>query len=610
MENTENNTITDIDGNTYNLVQIGKQLWTAENLNVSKYRNGDEIPEVTNLTEWAELTTGAWCYYSNDSYLGKTYGKLYNWYALNDPRGLAPEGFKIPSDEEWNILINFLGGEDIAGGKMKPKGKNFWKNPNVDASNSSGFTGLPGGGRYSFDQYLGYGGNWWTSTEISIEEAIEKKLASDHSAIRNSQREKYFGISVRCIKETDEKKESTNKESNKPSEVLIGTQLWSTQNLDVSNYRNGDVIPQVQDAAEWANLKTGAWCYYENLNENGTTYGKLYNGFAVNDPRGLAPEGCIIPSDLDITILMNYLGGARYAGGKMKEVGKTHWGISRDNTNTSGFTGLPGGYRFDDGSFGNVGQQGRFWTSSECEKGNRFYFLATGPEIGNREIGSDFSFAGGTKVCGFSIRCFKYPTPPKIENNIVTDLDGKGYKGIQIGTQLWIAENLNVSKYRNGDEIPQVQDAAEWAALTTGAWCYYENKDENGTIYGKLYNWFAVNDPRGLAPEGFHIPSDGEWTTLTDYLGGKRIAGSQLMETGITHWERNPFATNSSGFTGLPGGFRKYDGSFDQIGCQGVFWCKSEYRNNRTLSDRTRLIHREEGCPELTMGISIRCLKD
>jgi uncharacterized protein (TIGR02145 family) len=199
----------------------------------------------------------------------------------------------------------------------------------------------------------------------------------------------------------------------------------------------------------------------------------------------------------------------------------------------------------------------------------------------------------------------------KIIKNSATDIDGNTYNGIQIENQFWLTENLNVSKYRNGDEIPQVNNYNEWNNLTTGAWCYYENKDENGTIYGKLYNWFAVNDPRGLAPEGFHIPSDEEWTILTDYLGGKRIAGSQLMETGITHWESNPFATNSSGFTGLPGGYRNYDGSFNRIECQGDFWCKSEYRNNRTLSNRIRRsIHREEVCPNLTIGISIRCIKD
>ncbi len=91
---------------------------------------------------------------------------------------------------------------------------------------------------------------------------------------------------------------------------------------------------------------------------------------------------------------------------------------------------------------------------------------------------------------------------------------------IRIGTQNWCPKNLNVSTYRNGEAIPQVQDSTEWANLETGAWCYYENKTKNSTTYGKLYNWFAVNDPRGLAPTDYHIPSDAEWTTLTDYLGG------------------------------------------------------------------------------------------
>jgi uncharacterized protein (TIGR02145 family) len=100
MEITENNSITDIDGNTYNLVQIGKQLWFAENLNVSKYRNGDEIPEVQDKTEWAALTIGAWCYLDNNPDNGAKFGKLYNWHAINDPRGLAPEGFHIPTDKD------------------------------------------------------------------------------------------------------------------------------------------------------------------------------------------------------------------------------------------------------------------------------------------------------------------------------------------------------------------------------------------------------------------------------------------------------------------------------------------------------------------------------
>ena len=102
---------------------------------------------------------------------------------------------------------------------------------------------------------------------------------------------------------------------------------------------------------------------------------------------------------------------------------------------------------------------------------------------------------------------------------------------VTIGTQTWTSKNLNVTKYRNGDAIPQVQDKNAWAKLKTGAWCYYENNTANGTTYGKLYNWFAVNDTRGLAPKGYHIPTDAEWTILTDYLGGDTIAGTKMKST-------------------------------------------------------------------------------
>ena len=102
---------------------------------------------------------------------------------------------------------------------------------------------------------------------------------------------------------------------------------------------------------------------------------------------------------------------------------------------------------------------------------------------------------------------------------------------VSIGKQVWTTKNLDVTTYRNGDVIPQVQDANAWEKLTTGAWCYYENKTANGKKYGKLYNWNAVNDPRGLAPKGYHIPTDAEWTILTDYLGGDTIAGTKMKST-------------------------------------------------------------------------------
>ncbi|MCX6159142.1 MAG: fibrobacter succinogenes major paralogous domain-containing protein [Ignavibacteriae bacterium] len=159
-----------------------------------------------------------------------------------------------------------------------------------------------------------------------------------------------------------------------------------------------------------------------------------------------------------------------------------------------------------------------------------------------------------------------------------TDIDGNVYKTVKIGNQEWMAENLNVGHYRNGDVIPQVQDDNEWENLRTGAWCYYENEKSNGKTYGKLYNWYAVNDPRGLAPEGWHIPSDVEWNIIIDYLGGGDVAGGKMKAK--TKWESpNTGATNESGFTGLPGGLRGYDGIFYYIGKTADFWSSSEESN-------------------------------
>jgi hypothetical protein len=117
-----------------------------------------------------------------------------------------------------------------------------------------------------------------------------------------------------------------------------------------------------------------------------------------------------------------------------------------------------------------------------------------------------------------------------IFNSSVTDVDGNVYGAVKIGNQVWTKENLNVSKYRNGDIIPQVTNQTEWSNLTTGAWCYYENSTANGTTYGKLYNWYAVNDPRGLAPQGWHVSSNDEWTVLTTFLGGKALREAKLKK--------------------------------------------------------------------------------
>jgi uncharacterized protein (TIGR02145 family) len=181
---------------------------------------------------------------------------------------------------------------------------------------------------------------------------------------------------------------------------------------------------------------------------------------------------------------------------------------------------------------------------------------------------------------------------------------------VKIGTQTWTSKNLDVTTYRNGDKIPQVQDANAWEKLTTGAWCYYENKAENGTKYGKLYNWYAVMDARGLAPKGYHIPTDKEWTMLTDYLGGDSIAGAKMKST--SGWKNNGNGTNASGFAGLPGGGRNGSGGFGDVGANGDWWSSSEGSTKgawgRSLSGGSGGVSR--GSSYKQDGFSVRCLRD
>jgi uncharacterized protein (TIGR02145 family) len=201
----------------------------------------------------------------------------------------------------------------------------------------------------------------------------------------------------------------------------------------------------------------------------------------------------------------------------------------------------------------------------------------------------------------------------------LTDIDGNIYPTILICSQLWMKKNLNVSKYRNGDIIPQVQDATQWDNLTTGAWCYYANQTANGTVYGKLYNWYAVNDTRGLAPTGWHIPSQNEWLTIVNCLGGLSPAGADMKESGTTHWQSPNTGTNTSGFTALPGGYRftgSFTPEFDRVGLDGNWWSSTLVDTSnpttgvwsKVLVNALNYIGTDESPKKA--GCSVRCLKD
>jgi len=204
---------------------------------------------------------------------------------------------------------------------------------------------------------------------------------------------------------------------------------------------------------------------------------------------------------------------------------------------------------------------------------------------------------------------------PTLTYGTMTDQEGNEYKTITIGTQTWMAENLRTTKYRDGTEIPNVTDNLEWANLTTGAYSNYKNTKRADSIatYGRVYNWYAAADSRNIAPTGWHVPSDAEWSTLTTNFGGESVAGGKLKEIGTTHWvSPNAGATNQTGFTAQPAGFSLTDGSFSGIGEYGYWWSATEYNTYRAwyhrmytnFSDMYRDYSRKED------GYSVRCVRD
>ena len=362
----KNSTVTDIDGNVYATIKIGKQVWTVENLRTTKLNDGTPIPLVTVGTDWNDLKTPGYCYYNNviNADHLKQYGALYNWYAVNT-KMLAPKGWHVPSEAEWQIMIDFLGGNEVAGGKMKAKGtienKNgLWSQPNTAATNESGFSAYPNGGRFYVDygniDYLAY---FWTSSKIDKDYSWGFNLHFKTSEIYPDQYAfKYNGYSVRCVRDDEstgtvsiiQSAGDSNNQSQKSftdsrdgkvyKTVTIGTQTWMAENLAYK-----------ADSCCWA---------YNNDDSNVSTYGYLYDWGTA---KAVCPKGWHLPSDDEWSTLTDYLGGESVAGEKMKS--KTGWYYSGNGTNTSGFSALPVGNYNIDGSFINFGYAGYWWSSTE-----------------------------------------------------------------------------------------------------------------------------------------------------------------------------------------------------------------------------------------------------
>nr|AOE13987.1 conserved hypothetical protein [uncultured bacterium] len=454
--------------------------------------------------------------------------------------------------------------------------------------------------------------------------------------------------------------------------VLIGTQCWFAENLRSENYNTEAAIATGLDDATWSTTTDGAVTVYDeggaNAVANLSTYGRLYNWYAVNTGN-LCPSGWHVPTDGEYTTLTDGLGGTSVAGEKMKSSAPA-W----DGTNSSGFSGLAGGYRFIGGSFLGEGDDGYFWSASAGGT-NAWYRELSG---GRTEVDRNFSYQRN----GYSVRCVRdtngviptitsgatgtdlaensgsgqtiytitsdandggtiqsyaiagtdaallvvnastgvvtltadpdYETQSSYSFTVtatdeagtsnattvtfsITDVDesvgslpcngptfeGYTYDVVEIGTQCWFAENLRSENYNNGIAIATGLDDATWSTTTDGAVTVYDeggsNETANLSTYGRLYNWYAVNTGN-LCPSGWHVPTDQEYTTLTDALGGTSVAGDAMKSSTSDSpaWD----GTNTSGFSGLAGGARYSVGDFNYGGDFGYFWSASANGTN------------------------------
>ena len=512
----------------------------------------------------------------------------------------------------------------------------------------------------------------------------------------------------------------TDYDGNAYGMVTIGSQVWLTSNLNVTHYRNGEVIPLVTDGTTWSNLQNGAYCNYENSSLNADTYGKLYNFYTTVDSRGLCPIGWRVPTDndwkeLEMSLGMSQTDADAYGwrgtneGSKLKST--SGWNSDGNGTDISGFTALPGGYRDENGgTFSNIGNAAHFYTATEQDHStawirgllnvnlnvNRAYYSKNKgfsvrciqgegtylPDVITTDIsritsssansGGNVTNDGGDPVTARGV-CWSTSQNPTTDDNFTTDGTGTGsfpsnitglsgnityyvrayatnsvgtnygeqvsfttppsasdyngnvYEAVIIGNQVWMAENLKSTHYADGSALVDGTGAGNIDAdYTTKYYFNYNDNESYVAAYGRLYTWAAVmngeassnNNPSGVqgaCPTGWHIPSDAEWTELTDYLGGESVAGGKLKEIDLTHWNSpNTGATNETGFTALGSGYRDDITLSQELKTRVLWWSSTVYNTDNTYG---RYIFNNSGAVvrnyiEKDTGISIRCLKD
>lgn len=373
-----------------------------------------------------------------------------------------------------------------------------------------------------------------------------------------------------------------------PDTVVIGTQTWMAKNLDTDKFSNGDPIPQAKTPAEWAAAyknKTPAWCYYNNDPKMGAAHGKLYNAYALKDKRGIAPKGWHLPTRNDFAEIEVFLAPMETVGTKMKST--TGWFENGNGTNESGFNATPAGSRTVKGEFTGSEKYTYWWTSTDDITDVMLAFFV------NHSNGYT-KFVRDYMGDGLSVRLVS---------------DHRNYAklpSVKISQQTWMNKNLDVSTFNNGDAILHCKTRDEWkkaAEEKTPAWCYHKFDETYAETHGKIYNWYAMADSRGIAPIGWHIPKKAEWEILLATAGDS--SSIRLSAAGQEKFR----GTNNFGFSALRSGLCFDNGGFSDISssywAQGDLGGGGQYCDVSGYQGNARMLYSTKG-----YGMAVRLVMD
>ncbi|HOE04634.1 MAG TPA: FISUMP domain-containing protein [Bacteroidales bacterium] len=513
--------VEDVDDNIYDIITVGGQRMLGQNLKTTRYSDGTEITNQTDIFSWESSTEGLFCWYNNDPSNRDTYGALYNWHAVNTGK-LCPNGWHVPVDYEWKLIEIELGmsagDADLIDWRGTDQGSRLagentlWNDGALEADpdfGASGFDLVPGGYMlYEAGGFIGINeyGYYWSSSEFSTMDAWHRAMNFDSTQVYRNDAAKHAGLSVRCIKDN----------------ANLGLPVVTTANYtDISPVR----------------VTAGG----EVITDGGTT---------------VTSRGLIWGNSPDITIYNNL-----------------------------GMVSSGDGNGMFSASFG--------WLTCTSSYYYRAYAI------------NSMGVAYGDAI--------EVTTPDYDNCNLLTDFDGNIYKTVTIGTQCWMRENLKTTTLNDGTPLLNETDSILWSELVIPAYCWYDNDEAvNGSVYGALYNWYAVNTGK-LCPTGWRVPSDEDWLTLTDYLGGVDTIGRVMKESGIAHWVTlNPNNSNATGFTAIPSGDRfNNTTNFSDLGYIAFWWSSNSidatYAWNRDLA-----YHVDEiwtGPSVKAAGLAVRCVQ-